>query len=239
MSGQPRTAVRQPTAEQPVRRRARVVPVVVLLAMVGIAGVWLVGFTGVLGVRTVTVTGLRSLPESDIRAAAAVRDGQPLARVDTGAVAARVRALPGVERVAVTRSWPSTLRIAITERHGVAVAAYDGQWWLVDPTGLRFQLLAVPPPGTPRLSVADPAPGDPATAAALAALAALTPPVRAEVQVAAAKTPDSVTLTLTGKRTVLWGGAADGAAKARVLPVLLARPGTVYDVSTPSVVTVR
>jgi cell division protein FtsQ len=48
-----------------------------------------------------------------------------------------------------------------------------------------------------------------------------------------------VTLTLRDGRTVLWGGADESAAKARVLTALLGRSGTVYDVSTPSVVTVR
>jgi cell division protein FtsQ len=38
---------------------------------------------------------------------------------------------------------------------------------------------------------------------------------------------------------VLWGGAEDSAAKASALAALLSRPGTHYDVSTPSVVTVR
>jgi cell division protein FtsQ len=200
---------------------------------------WVVGFTSVLGVRTVTVTGLRTLPAAQVRAAAAVRPGEPLARVDTAAVGDRVRAIPGVARVAVTRSWPSTLRIAVTERSGVAVAMVAGAPWLVDGAGVRFQRLAAAPAGLPRLSVLAAGPDDPATTAALAALAALAPPVRGQLLVLAARTPDSVTLTLRGGRTVLWGGAAESAAKAQVLTALLARPGSVYDVSTPSVVTVR
>jgi cell division protein FtsQ len=215
--------------------------VVALLALVLLAGAagWVVGYTSVLGVRTVAVTGLRTLPAGQVRAAAAVPAGQPLARVDTAAVADRVRAIPGVARVAVTRSWPSTLRIAVTERRGVAVATVAGSPWLVDATGVRFQQLPAAPAGLPRLAVRDVDPADPATVAALAALAALGPAVRAQLLLVAAQTPDSVTLTLRGGRRVLWGGAADSAAKAQVLAALLTRPGSVYDVSTPSVVTVR
>jgi cell division protein FtsQ len=38
---------------------------------------------------------------------------------------------------------------------------------------------------------------------------------------------------------VFWGGGEDSAAKAAALGALLSRPGRHYDVSTPSVVTVR
>ncbi len=48
-----------------------------------------------------------------------------------------------------------------------------------------------------------------------------------------------MTLALTDGRTVFWGGGEDSAAKAAALGALLRRPGRHYDVSTPSVVTVR
>jgi cell division protein FtsQ len=245
VSGQPRTVPRPAAAPAgagapagPRRPRRLVVVAVALMLLAGGTG-WVVGFTGVLGVHTVAVTGLRALPAAQVSAAAGVRPGQPLARVDTAAVADRVRAIPGVARVAVTRSWPATLRIAVTERLGVAVATVAGVPWLVDGTGVRFQQLRTVPAGLPRLAVRDVGPDDPATTAALAALAALGPPVRAQLEVVTAQTPDSVTLALRGGRTVLWGGTDEPAAKARVLAALLARSGTVYDVSTPSVVTVR
>jgi cell division protein FtsQ len=245
VSAQPRAAARPvaapvPAAAPPGRGRSRrLLLAAVAVGLVLAAATWVVGFTGVLGVRSVTVTGLRALPAGTVLAAAAVERGQPLARVDTDAVADRVRAVPGVDRVAVTRAWPATLRITVTERQAVAVAVVTGVRWLVDRTGVRFQRVDRVPAGLPRLAVRDPRAGDPATAAGLSALTALGPPVRGQLLVVAANTPDSVTLTLRGGRTVIWGGAADPAAKAQVLAALLTRPGTVYDVSTPSVVTVR
>ena len=50
---------------------------------------------------------------------------------------------------------------------------------------------------------------------------------------------DSVALTLTAGRVVVWGSADQAAAKARALAALLRQPGRRFDVSTPSVVTVR
>lgn len=219
--------------------RRRVLGIAAAAVLLAVLLGWLVGVSSLLGVRSVTVTGLRTLPAADVLAAAAVPTGQPLARVDTTAVAARVRAIPGVARVAVTRAWPRTLRIAVTERHGVAVTSVSGVLWLVDRTGVRFQRLDRAPPGLPRLAVRDVAPDDPTTTAALSAIVAIGPPVRAQLLVVTADTPDSVRLALTGGRSVTWGDGSDGAAKARVLAALLTRHGTVYDVSTPSVVTVR
>jgi cell division protein FtsQ len=218
-------------------RRALVVAAALLTAL-GVCG-WLVGWTGVLGVRTVTVTGARSVPAADVIAAAAVPRGQPLARVNTGAVAQRVGAIPGVARVAVTRAWPSKVRIAITERLGVAVVRRDGVPWLIDGGGVVFQRLTTGPGRLPTVDVSAAGPDDPATRAALAALAALSPAVRAQVRTVAAPTRDDVRLTLSADRTVVWGDAGEAAAKAEALQALLSRPGHTYDVSTPNVVTVR
>lgn len=220
------------------RTRRAVVLAAVLVTLLGAAG-WAVGWTSLLGVRAVAVTGVRALSSAEVTAAAAVPRGQPLARVDTAAVARRVGAIAGVARVAVTRSWPSTLRIAVTERRGVAVVTRDGTPWLVDGTGVVFQRLTVPAGGLPRLDVPAAGPDDPATRAALAALSALSPPVRAQLRVVAAATAEAVRLDLSGGRTVVWGDASDAAAKAQALQALLGRPGRTYDVSTPAVVTVR
>jgi cell division protein FtsQ len=240
-SSRPAGQVRAPGSapRSPWWRSRRVLAVAAALATLLVAGGWVVGWTSLLGVRTVTVTGVRTLPAADVLTAAAVPRGEPLARVDTGAVARRVTAIPGVARVAVSRSWPSTLRIAVTERRGVAVVSRQGTWWLVDGTGVLFQRLSAAPPGLPRLAVPDVGPDDPATRAALSAVAALSPRIRAQVRVVAAAKPEAVRLELSGGRTVVWGSADDSAAKAEALQALLGRPGRTYDVSTPEVVTVR
>jgi cell division protein FtsQ len=143
-----------------------------------------------------------------------------------------------VERVAVARSWPRTLRITITERHGVAVVNRAGAYWLVDPDGVVFQQVPARPK-LPLLDLADVGRDSPTATAALAAVTALPPKLLASVATVQAATPEQVTLALTDGRTVFWGGGEDSAAKASVLGALLARPGRHYDVSTPSVVSVR
>jgi len=171
--------------------------------LVLVAGVYLAEFTGLLGVHTVTVTGVRALTADEVRAAAAIPDGQPLARIDVDGVAERVRALAGVERVAVARSWPGTVRITVTERHGVALVSRDGGLWLVDGGGVVFQRLTRWP-RLPLLALPDVRPDNPAARAALTAVAALPAPVTAQVAQVKVATPEQVTLVLTGARTVLW-----------------------------------
>jgi cell division protein FtsQ len=225
-------------AERPSSRRGPVLGAALAAVAVLVGAIWMVGFTGVLGVRQVTVTGVRALSADQVRSAAAVPAGRPLARVDTGAVAARVRGLAGVDRVAVTRSWPGTLRITVTERRGVALVDRGDALWLVDPDGVVFQRLT-DHPKLPVLRIPGVGPGNPLARAALTAVTALPASLRTQVGEVRAETSESVTLQLSGRRTVLWGGAEDSTAKATVLVALLSRPGTYYDVSTPTVVTVR
>lgn len=239
MSPPARVAARPPApAETPSSRRGKVIGAALVALAVLAVGIWVVAFSGVLGVRQVTVTGVTALSADQVRAAAAVPDGRPLARVDTDAVAGRVRGLAGVERVAVTRSWPGTLRITVTERRGVALVDRGDALWLVDPDGVVFQRLSSHPK-LPILRISPVGPDNPEARAALTAVTALPPTLLAHVDEVRAPTSEQVTLYLAGKRTVVWGGAADSAAKAQVLSALLSRKGSYYDVSTPSVVTVR
>jgi cell division protein FtsQ len=90
------------------------------------------------------------------------------------------------------------------------------------------------------VKLARPGPDDVTTRAALRVLAALTPTLRGQLVALVADAPARIRLDLTGGRTVVWGDAEDSDTKARVATGLLARPGTVIDVSSaPDVVAVR
>ena len=79
----------------------------------------------------------------------------------------------------------------------------------------------------------------PATAAALAVLAALPEPLRAQVRTVDVTDGTSVVLGLADDRRVRWGGPDRAGDKIAVLGPLLTQPGTVYDVSSPELPTVR
>ena len=85
-----------------VRSWIAVLLVVVLLA----AGAYVVWFSPFLAAEQVSVAGTDVLAPVEVREAAAVPIGQPLARLDLDAVRGRVGALPEVKSVRVTRAWP-------------------------------------------------------------------------------------------------------------------------------------
>jgi cell division protein FtsQ len=223
-----------------VRRRPRVVVAVALAVATVLAGVtgWVVLASPLLVVRTVEVNGTSRLTEPEVAAAADVPGSTPLARLDTEAVAARVRALPAVRSVVVDRSWPGTVRIDVTERRAAAVRRQDGAFRLLDRSGVAFATVPRRPAGLPLVSgVAGARPE--ALAAALDVLTSVPPPVRRQLVEVRAVSPEQVTLRLTRGRTVVWGSPERGERKAAVLSALLPRRAVVYDVSAPDAPTTR
>ncbi len=198
---------------------------------------WLVLGSSVLGVQKVVVTGEHRLTAAQISAVIDVPSGTPLARVDTAAVARRVRALAGVAGVTVTRSWPHGLNVAVIERVPVVAVPQGRTLLLLDTYGVQVATAKAVPAGVYPLTV--PVTDRAATAAALEVLRGLPVVLRHELVSLTAASPEQVTLSLTHGRGVLWGGAQDGRAKALAVIALLKMPGTVFDVSAPGVVTRR
>lgn len=228
-----------------------------LLAALLVASGYVAAFTSALGVRHVQVSGERLLTAARVTAAAGIGADTPLARLDPSAVERRVRALAPVAAVEVGRHWPHTVTIRVTERSAVVYTLRGGAPWLIDRSGRAFWRAASAPAGlvridsTPTRAVPGTStpgttpPGIPADAAGPPATVRASDAVRAAVAVAteipaalrrsvrsvSAATPDSVIVHLSDNRTVLWGTPDDGAAKARVLPGLLHRDATTYDLS--------
>ncbi len=221
------------------RRSARRVIAVVLLIGVLVVGTWVVAFSPVLGAKRVLVRGAHVLSAAQVRAAAAVRPGAPLVRLDAGAVADRVDALPQVASAHVRVSYPSTVVITITERVAVGYLTAGGSAILVDKSGAQFRTVAAAPRGLPRFDIPSGARAVAAGQAVATVAAALTPALLAKLKSIKAGGPQAISLLLADGRTVRWGSADRSADKARVLPALLARPGTTFDVSDPDVVVAR
>ena len=220
------------------RSNRRVVAVVLIVGVL-VLGTWTVAFSSVLGAKRVIVHGTHLLSAAKVRAAAAVRYGAPLVRLNAHAVAGRVEALPDVAAAQVRVSYPSTVVITITERVAVGYLAAGGSAILVDVSGTQFRTVRAAPKGLPRFEIPSEA-GAVATGRAVATVAAaLTPALLTKLRVIKASDAASITLQLTDGRTVRWGSADRSADKARVLPALLARPGTRFDVSDPDVVVAR
>jgi cell division protein FtsQ len=198
---------------------------------------WVLLGSSLLAVDKVVVSGQHRLTAAQVERAAGVSSGTPLARVDTGAVARRIRALDAVASVTVTRSWPHALRVTVVERTA-AVAVPDGaRFDLLDNQGVQFDTVSAVPTGILRLQAkaSDPA----AIRSALAVLSGLPSALRTQVQLLRAPSEQQVQLVLRDRRVVVWGDSTGAKAKGEAALALLRMPGTVFDVSSPGVVTRR
>ena len=98
------------------RRLVALRPVLIGVAVVAAVGglVYLFYFSSALAAEKVDVKGTDVLSPSQVRRVAQVPVGDPLARVDTDAVAARVEGLVAVRDVDVSRCWPDAVCIDVT-----------------------------------------------------------------------------------------------------------------------------
>jgi cell division protein FtsQ len=200
---------------------------------------WVGWGTSVLGVREVQVTGVAILTPAEVREAAGVPAQTPLLRVRTAEVADRVAALAPVGEVEVTRRWPGTLEIAVAERTAVAAIPTPDGVALVDTEGVVFHTVPEAPLDLPVVIVRTPGPDDPATRAALTVLAALTPQLRADLEILTVAGPASIELSLFSGQTIRWGDETGSGEKARVATALLDQDAEIIDVSAPDVVSLR
>ncbi|MCM0678340.1 FtsQ-type POTRA domain-containing protein, partial [Micromonospora phytophila] len=223
------------------RRMRAALPWAIAAAVLAVAGLvaWTLLGTGLFGVREVRVEGADLVTPVQVRDAAAVPDDAPLARVDLAAAERRIGELAPVERVTVTRDWPGTLVVRLTERTGVAVVPQGEQFVVIDGAGVVFRTLPQRPDDLPLVRLAEPGPRDAGTRAALEVLAVLTPQLRGELVEVSVEGLARIKLRLRGDRVVVWGDASRGTDKARVASALLDRKADTIDVSAPDVVTFR
>jgi len=196
---------------------------------------WVVLASSLLAVQRIVITGESRLSASQISQAVGVKEGTPLARVDTAAVTRRVRALAAVGSVTVSRGWPHALRVTVVERVPVVAVRHGSTWQLLDYSGTAVADVPVVPRGLFRLEAASPE----ATRAALTVLHGLPRGIAGRLGSLRATSPEQVTLVLRDGRRIVWGGPVNGAAKATAVLVLIRMPGTIFDVSAPGVVTRR
>jgi cell division protein FtsQ len=230
---------------RPARRRRspRWKVLFVTLLVVGVLGTatWVLLGSRLLVARHIDVVGARLVPRDRVLAVARVRLGEPLIRLDTGAVRDRVEALQEVETARVERRWPATVRIVIRERTPIAAVQQDNRYLQIDRYGVTVLTSAARPRGLPSLTVASPVRSDPSLRAGLAVIRSLPPWISHRVAGIEAPSPEAVTLRLEEGITIVWGAPERAQDKLRLLRGLLGntqrRATRTIDVSSPEVVT--
>lgn len=226
--------LRERTRARRILLARRIALTCVTLALAA-GGVWVAFFSPVFAFSSsaVVVSGEDGtlVTADSVRSSIASFEGVPLTRLNTQAVARAVESNVAVRSASVSRRWPTSLRVSVTMRTGMAVEAASGGYWLVDDQGVAFQ--QVPSAGEYPLATL---PEDRATGAAdiASALGALDEATRAQVA-SVTSTGTQVNFTLRGGQTVKWGTRGDAPQKARVLATLLANvQASTYDVSSPN-----
>ncbi|MFE2039682.1 cell division protein FtsQ/DivIB [Streptomyces sp. NPDC059477] len=243
----------QESSGPPLRRRRAlrlrtIIILAVALALSAGGGLWVLYGSQWARVERVSVTGTRELTEGQVTEAAGVPVGEPLISVDTDAIEARLsRELPRIDTVDVVRSWPHGISLKVTERTAVLLVESDGKFVEVDDEGVRFATVSKAPKAVPLLELTLSRSGSAAASLrrfdegrlmreAVRVAGSVPAAVARDTQVVKVRSYDDISLELSGERTVAWGSAEKGSAKARTLTALMkAEPDARhFDVSVPT-----
>ena len=202
-------------------------------AALALAG-WVVGWSTLLGVDDVEVSGVTGAEQRAVADLVQVAPDTPLARVDTDAVASRVRSRITVAEVSVRRSWPGTLKVHVVPRTAALVVKNpQGQLEVVDPEGISFAVVRSAPKGIPVVTATGAQGMTPeALQSSLALLDALPSEIAGKVTALTVSSADLVTFSL-GRRTVVWGSGEESVRKVEILRALLRTKARTIDVSAP------
>ncbi|MFG2499415.1 cell division protein FtsQ/DivIB [Streptomyces sp. NPDC048441] len=219
----------------------------IAFALLGAGGVWVLYGSQWLRVERVTTSGTRILTPDEVREAAAVPVGAPLVSVETEAIEDRLRKkLRRIDSVDVIRSWPHGIGLKVTEREPVLLIEKGGKFVEVDAGGVRFATVGHKLKGVPLLELR---PDQENAAASLRRFdsarlrresvrvaGALPDAVARDTRTVKVRSYDSISLELSGGRTVAWGSSEKGRTKASTLTALMkaAPKARHFDVSVPT-----
>lgn len=201
------------------------------IAVAAGAAVYAVGWTSLMGVSAIEVEGNRTVSPDVVIAAAGIAKGTPMMGVDVRAATARLADLPQFASVDVRRDWPRTVVLVVTERQPVAAQKTAAGWQLLDGNGVPF---AVSPQRPKELPTVERSADEATNTAMVRALSGMSEPVRAQVALVSAASPEAILLKMRKSGAVVnWGSADRSDYKSDVLTVLLTTRSGWYDVSNP------
>ncbi|MEU1131747.1 FtsQ-type POTRA domain-containing protein [Streptomyces sp. NPDC005900] len=219
----------------------------VLAALVTAGALWVLYGSQWLRLERVTVSGTRVLTAQEVLDAARAPVGDPLVSVDTDALESRLRSeLPRIDSVEAVRSWPHDISLEVTERKPALVIEKGGKFVEVDGEGVRFATVEHAPEGIPRLELTPDRRGAAASLRrfgtdrllreAVRVTGDLPEAVARDTREVKVRSYDSISLRLSGARTVVWGSGEKGRTKATTLSALMkaAPKARHFDVSVPT-----
>ncbi|GFK19440.1 cell division protein FtsQ [Corynebacterium glutamicum] len=210
--------------------------VVVLVAILGVVA-W---FVPILKVGNIEVTGATRTDPDQVLEVSGIVEGENLFRVDATAAGQNIVELPWVKSVTVNRALPSTITVELTEREpAVFIKRADGDH-VIDTEGKEI-IIGTPPVGTVEVSGADEGNSEvlPAVIAVINAIKAQDEQMTESIQVVEAPDQFDILLKMNDGREIYWGSSENNHDKAVAMSTVLKREGQRWNISSPSMVTVR
>lgn len=218
----------------PKRRIAGIVAGLFAVVVIAAGLLWVFP---ILKVSNYEIIGVEQTPQESVVEATGVDEGDNLVRVDATAAASGVVELPWVRAATVSRSWPSTLRVEVTEREALLFIEESDGSYLIDAKGTPF-IIGVPPEGA--IEVTGVSLDNPDDLSSVASVVD-TLPESVRSQVSRVDVPGSfdITFYLWDGRIVYWGADENNQNKAIAMETVLTREGQDWNISNPTMVTVR
>ena len=211
--------------------------------LIGLLLGWLLAFSSVFAATGIRVQGVTGADATAVSQAARLLSGQPLARVDTAAMAARVQALGFVQSVEVDRAYPHTVVVTVVPRRPIAAISRPGfSTALIGTDGVIFTRSSAAPTGLPTVT-AEMSQPDSDAVKAVAEVLALPSSLRSAISELRIVDGNSLTFKFKVKdpagtsstvKSVVWGSSGDAALKGRLVGILAKQPVNSIDVSVPS-----
>ena len=221
--------------QQRIRRRRAALSISGCLGIVAVLAA-VAPFTPVVPMRGINVHGNHVLTQEYVQQLADIAPDTPMGRVDVRRAAQNIAADPWVETVTVSRDWPSSVDVEVTEHVAVAfIAQHDGTH-LIDSNGEDF-LVAEPPPQAIEL-VGAPVEDAEAMAAVVDIAASISERARNEIAAIDVAPLNHVLRTNDG-RTIVWGASEDNKNKSYALEAVLQMEGREFNITNPQLVTSR
>jgi len=124
--------------------RSSVMYIVFGIALVGV--MTLIGASAFLGINYFIISGAEKYTPEEIIEASGLSQGNNLFYLNTQTVAQRIKkALPYVDTVEITRDFPDTLSITVTESKAIAYVVFEGDTVIIDSSGRVLERSNVSP----------------------------------------------------------------------------------------------
>ncbi|MFP7364465.1 FtsQ-type POTRA domain-containing protein [Corynebacterium callunae] len=223
----------------PVKKKTIAIAAVSLVVIAAILAV-VAWFVPILKVNTIEVTGAPITGAVVVEETSGITVGENLLRVDASGAAHKIAELPWVKTVTINRKIPSTIAIEVQERvAAVFQNTADGN--VIYDTEGKPIIIGTPPPGTVEVTATDAA-----NEAILPAVISVINSIRDQDaallnNVATVEAPDQydILLKLKDGREIYWGSAENNHDKAVAMATVVKREGQHWNISSPSMVSVR